>query len=160
MLSYVIDLFPQAAGSPSVPPPPRAVFEDFFGQSSLPRQLIHFNWFERVRTALSDADARLASFLAAGRSHFSFLPSRSPTCAVHSDFAQGCASPVNPSLLSLFECPLRPSHHLGLNIREAAALESSFRTHSEALSHSMWLLSRLLAFVWLQGFALEDAVLF
>ena len=29
MYSYVVDLFPQAAGSPAAPPPPRALFEDF-----------------------------------------------------------------------------------------------------------------------------------
>ena len=77
MLSYVIDLFPQAAGSPLVTPSPRALFEDFFGPVSLPSQPIHFNWFECVCMALTDADTRLASFLASGRSDFSFLPSRS-----------------------------------------------------------------------------------
>ena len=30
MYSYVVDLFPQAAGSPAAPPPPRALFEDYF----------------------------------------------------------------------------------------------------------------------------------
>ena len=30
MMSFIVDLFPQAAGSPSVSPPPRALFEDFF----------------------------------------------------------------------------------------------------------------------------------
>ena len=30
MMSFILDLFPQAAGSPSVPPPPHALFEDFF----------------------------------------------------------------------------------------------------------------------------------
>ena len=29
MLLLIVDLFPQAAGSPSVAPPPRALFEDF-----------------------------------------------------------------------------------------------------------------------------------
>ena len=112
MLSYMIDLFPQAAGSPSVVPPPCALFEDFFGPASIPPQPIHFNWFERVCTALSGADARLASLLASGRWDFSFLPSRSPAYAVRGDFAQGCAAPINPSL-SLFERPLRPNHQLG-----------------------------------------------
>ena len=30
MMGFIVDLFPQAAGSPSVSPPPRALFEDFF----------------------------------------------------------------------------------------------------------------------------------
>ena len=68
--------------------------------------------------------------------------------------------PVNPSLLSMFERYLRPSLQLGLSLREAALLESSSRFHSEALSHSLWLLSVLLAFVCLQGFSPSDASLF
>ena len=39
-------------------------------------------------------------------------------------------------------------------------LESSCRSLSEALSHAMWLLSGLLGFVRLQGFASSDAALF
>ena len=34
MMAFIVDLFPQAAGSPSVPPPPRALFEDFFSFSA------------------------------------------------------------------------------------------------------------------------------
>ena len=30
MYAYIVDLFPQAAGSPAAPPPPRALFEGFF----------------------------------------------------------------------------------------------------------------------------------
>ena len=46
MLSFIVDLFPQAAGSPSAPPPPRALFEDFFGSSAPPSFLSCF--FELV----------------------------------------------------------------------------------------------------------------
>ena len=72
----------------------------------------------------------------------------------------GGAAPVNPLVLSLLERRLKPSNHVGLSIREAAAFEASLRSQSEALSHSMWVLSSLLAFVRLQNFALEDATLF
>ena len=68
--------------------------------------------------------------------------------------------PVNPSLMSMFERSLRPSLQLGISLREAALLESSSHFHSEALSHSLWLLSRVLAFVRLQGFSPSDASLF
>ena len=34
MMAFLIDLFPQDAGSHSSPPPPRALFEDFFGSST------------------------------------------------------------------------------------------------------------------------------
>ena len=117
------------------------------------------NWFERVCTALSDADTHMAAFLASGKSDCSFLPPRNSSYVVHGEFALGHAAPVNPSLLSLFERSLKPSHHVGLSIREAAALEASLRSHSEALSHSMWVLLGLLAFVRLQNFAPEDSLL-
>ena len=63
-------------------------------------------------------------------------------------------------LLSLFERCLKPSHHVELSIREAAAFEASLRSQSEALSRSMWVLSALLAFVLLQHFVPEDSSLF
>ena len=72
----------------------------------------------------------------------------------------GSAAPVNPSLLAMFERPLRPSLHLGLTVHEAALLETSSRALSESLSHVMWLLSGLLGFVRLQGFSPSDAPLF
>ena len=160
MMSFIVDLFPQAAGSPSVPPPPRALFEDFFSSSVPPPPPIFLDWFERIRSALADADSRLACFVASVRGDYLFLPSRSSTYAVHGDFAFSGASPANPSLLSLFERRLKPTHHVGLTIREAAVLEASLRSQSEDLSHSMWLLSALLGFVQLQNFAPEDSSLF
>ena len=102
----------------------------------------------------------MASFLASGHSDFSFLPPRNSSYVVCGDFALGHTAPVNPSLLSLFECQLKPFHHVGMSIREAAALEASVRSQLEALSHSMWVLSALLAFVRLQNFTLDDSSLF
>ena len=109
------------------------------------------------RTALSDSDSRMASFLASGGSDFSFLPPRNSSYIARGELALGHAAPVNPSLLSLFEPQLKPSHHVGMSIREAAALEASVLSQSEALSHSMWVLSVLLAFMLLQNFAPEDS---
>ena len=120
-MAFIVDLFPQSAGSPSVPPP-RALFEDFFSSSVPPPPPIFLNWFERIHSALADADSCLASFVASGRGAYLFLPSCSSTYAVHGDFALGGAAPVNSSLLSLFEWRLKPTHHGGLTIREAAAL--------------------------------------
>ena len=158
MYAYVVDLFPQAAGSPATAAPPRALFEGFFVASPSSTHLpVFLDWFARVRTSLSEADARLASLLASGRLDASLLHQRMSPYAVHGDFAY---SAVNPSLLSMFERSLRPSLQLGISLREAALMESSSRFHSEALSHSLWLLSALLAFVRLQGFSLADASLF
>ena len=99
--SSFVDLFPQAAVTPSSAPPPRAFFEDFSG-SPTPTSPVFLSWFERVRTALLDADAGLASFLSSGCADFSFLP-RNSSYAVWGEFASGQAVPVNPSLLYLFE---------------------------------------------------------
>ena len=71
MLSFIVDLFPQAVGSPSVAPPPRALFEDFFAPLVLPQQPIFLNWFERVHAAMADTDSRMAASIVAGRSDFS-----------------------------------------------------------------------------------------
>ena len=92
MMGFIVDLFPQAAGSPSVPPPPRALFEDFSSSSTPSSSPIFLNWFERVRPALSEADSRLASFVASNHGDFLLLPSRSPFYAVHGDFFGGCGS--------------------------------------------------------------------
>ena len=159
MYSYVVNLFPQAAGSPAAPPP-RALFEDFFVASPSTHLPVFLDWLARVHTSLSEADARLASLLASGRPDSSLLPQRMSQYAVHGDFASSFAVPVNPSLLSMFERSLRPSLQLGISLRKAALMESSSRFHSEALSHSLWLLSALLAFVCLQGFSPADASLF
>ena len=113
-----------------------------------------------MRMSLSEADTRLASLVASGRPDSSLLPQRISQYAVHGDFASSAAVPVNPSLLSMFEHSLRPSFQLGISLREAALMESSARFHSEALSHSLWLLSALLAFVRLQGFSPADASFF
>ena len=118
-------------------PPPCALFEEFFTSASSPQQPISLNWFDHVRSALEEADTRLASFLASGRPDFAPLSSWSSQHALRGEFAQGLAAAVNPSLLALFEHPLWPTLQLGLTIREAAALEASFRAHSESLSHSL-----------------------
>ena len=159
MLALLVDLFLQAVGSHSAPPP-RALFEDFFGSSAPPSPPIYLSWFERVCMALADADARLASFLSSGRSDFSFLPPRNSSYAVKGDFPSGQVVPVNPLLLSLHKKQLKPSYHIGLTVREAVALESSLRCHADALSHSMWVLFGLLGFVRLQNFAPADVSLF
>ena len=87
MFEYVCGLFPQAVGVPPVELPPRARFESFF--APLPQSLspLAFNWFERVRQALMDADSRLAAWVVAGRSDRSFLPARHSTYAVRSPLA-------------------------------------------------------------------------
>ena len=160
MYQYLVDLFPQAAGSSQAPPPPRALFENFFAPPSSPHQLVYLTWFVRVRSALSEAYSRITVLLVSGRSEALLLPPRSAQYSVCGDHALGSALPVNLSLLAMFERPLRPSLHLGLTIREAVLLEASSHALSESLLHAMWLLSGLLGFVHLQGFSPSDSSLF
>ena len=68
MVEYVLGLFPQASGVPPSAPPPRALFESFFADSTPPSPNLHFNWFDRVRQSLTDADSLMAAFLTSGRS--------------------------------------------------------------------------------------------
>ena len=160
MYQYLVDLFLQSAGSSPAPLPPRALFEEFFASPHSPHQPVFLSWFERVQSTLSDADARILGLLASGRHESTLLPPRLSQYSVGGGSASGSAVQVNPSLLAMFERPLRPSTHLGLTLREASLLESSSRALSEAQSHAMWLLSGLLGFVRLQGFSPSDSQLF
>ena len=157
---YLVDIFTQSAGLLQSPPPPRALFKEFFAPPPSPHQPVYLAWFERARSALSEADSRLASLLASGRPESSLLPPRNAQYSIGDEALLGSSVPVNPSLLAMFERPLRLSLHLGLTIREAALLEASSRSLSESLSHAMWLLSGLLGFVRLQGFSPSDSPLF
>ena len=130
MYQYLVDLFLQAAGSSQAPPPPRALFEEFFAAPSSPHQPVFLAWFERVRSTLSETDSLIASLLASGRPESSLLPPCNTQYAVGVEASLGSAAPVNPSLLAMFESPLRPSLHLGLTVREAALLEASSRVLS------------------------------
>ena len=108
MYQYLVDLFPQAAGSSQAPLPPRALFEEFFAAPSS-HQPVFLSWLERVRSTHSEADARIVSLLASGRPEASLLPPRQTQYSVSSGSSLGSAAPVNPSLLAMFERPLRPS---------------------------------------------------
>ena len=60
MYQYLVDLFPQAAGSSQAPPPPRSLFEEFFATLSSPHRPVFLTWFERVRSTLAEADSCIA----------------------------------------------------------------------------------------------------
>ena len=160
MVEYVLGLFPLASGVPPSAPLPRALFESFFADSTPQSPNLHFNWFDRVRQSLTDADSVMAAALSSGRSDRVFLPSRHLSYALRGDHAGFKAVPVNESLLAHFECPLRLNLLVGLSVRDTMALESSFRGQSETLSYVLWVLSGLLGFVRLQGFSPSDPALF
>ena len=160
MIDYICGLFPQTVGVLPSAPPPRALFESFFASAAQATPSVQLNWFDRVRTSLLEADTRVASLLSFGRPERLVVPLRAPSYEVRGDCALGHAVPVNESLLSHFERPLRPSLQLGITIRDAMVLEASSRTQSEALSYAMWVLSGLLGFMRLQDFTPADPALF
>ena len=125
MIDYICGLFPQAVGVPPSAPPPRALFESFFAPPTLPTPSVQLNWFDRVRASLMEADSRVASILSSSCPEHIILPQRLTTYAVKGDCSLSRAVPVNESLLSHFERPLRPNLQLGITIRDAMALEAS-----------------------------------
>ena len=160
MIDYICGLFPQAVWVPPSAPPPRALFESFFAPAIPATPSVQLNWFDRVLTSVLEVDSRVASILSSGRPERLVMPQRLPTYAVKGDCALGRTVPVNESLLSHFERPLRPNLQLGITIRDAMALEASSRAQSEGLSYAMWVLSGLLGFVRLQEFTPADPALF
>ena len=122
MIDYICGLFPQAVGVPPSAPPPRALFESFFAPATPATPSIQRNWFDRVRASLMEADSRVASILSSGRPERIVLPQRLPSFAVKGDCTLGRVVPVNESLLSHFERPLRPNLQLGITIRDAMAV--------------------------------------
>ena len=113
MIDYVCGLFPQAAGVPPSAPPPRASLESFVAPVAPATPSLNFNWFDRVRTALVDADSHVAALLASGRPERLLLPQRLASYAVRGEYSLGHAVPANESLLSHFECPLRTNLQMG-----------------------------------------------
>ena len=105
-------------------------------------------------------DTRQADLLASGKADRLLLPQRLNSYAVRGGCAQGRALPVNESLLSHFDTPLKPHLLIGLSLRDSLVLEASSRAHSEAFSSSMWVLSGLLGYIRLQGFTPADPDLF
>ena len=158
MAEYIRGLFPQAAGVPPSAPPPRALFESFFTASAPSLPTLNFNWFDRVRQALTSADSHMAVFLATGRSECSFfLVTFRMRCGVNTGAK---AVPINESLLVHFDRPLRPNLLVGLSVRDAMVLEASYCGQSEAHSYALWVLLGLLGFVRLEGFTPADPALF
>ena len=99
MYHYLVELFPQAAGSPQAPPPPLALFEDFFAPASTPHQPVYLSWFERVRSTLLETDSRVASLLASGHSEASLFPPRSVQYAVQGELCGRFRRSCQPVLI-------------------------------------------------------------
>ena len=122
--AYVVDLFPQAAGSL------RMLFllvPCLKSSSPCPRLRTNRSFSSGSRGCALLLRMRILVWRSVG-------PSLACSCLVRlSMWLRGTFCLVW-RFLSMFERPLRPSLQLGLSVREAVALEASCRSHSEALS--------------------------
>ena len=151
MMGFIVDLFPQATGSPSVPSPPSALLEDFFSSSAPSSSLIYLKWFERVWSALSEADTRLVNFVTSGHGDFLLLSSRSPFDAFHWTLLWRVQLWLTLRLFLLSGA---------LNPRIMWVFLSTRLRRSRLLCAPSLRLSALLGFVRLQNFTSEDSALF
>ena len=153
MLDYIVSLFPRATSAAAAPVPPWALFENFFRVLRISGfSIAEADWFARMHASLTDADARLASFVASGRQDSHFLLPRRIIYVISDDHELSSFSPVTDSVL--FHLVRSPGLNrlVGVSLREAQILGASFRSQSESLSHTLWVLSALLGYIKMQGF--------
>ena len=161
IVHFIHSLFPQCIGDQVPPEKPLALFEHFFAvpkESSSP--VLKLIWFGRVHKALEDAYSKLLAHVGSKRSDSSLIPPHSDFYSVYQNPSEGKALPLDKSLESQFDKLPTPARLVGVNLRESEILEATFRSQSETLSHSMWVLSALLGYIKLQGFAPADPTLF
>ena len=161
IFEYVTALYPQALGVAKAIPTKRAVDEDLFSDppasnSDLPA----FNWFERVSTALSEADDKLTKFHELNKRECSLLPGQRKVYGVAGNLSKGKELRLNKSLQAHIHKSISRNRLVGINLFEAGKLETTFRGQAETLSHSMWMLSGLLGFIRRDGYQPSDQALF
>ena len=160
MLEYIIALFPEAKGEQAPVRVTKSLFEGFFNPQESPQTPFpSLSMFERVRQSLNDADERLVKNASSSRGAKNLIPRRRRIYTVTSSSSSSEAPELNESL-SAHIGVLKPSRSVGISYAEATALETCLRNQSETLSHSMWVLSGLLAYVRNEGFVPKDPALF
>ena len=161
MLEWIVSAFPEARGPPLPERITKSVFESLFpGAPDSSSPIPSLNLFERVDQACKDAEARLVKHIDSSKWDRSLLPKRkSIYCA--SNFSEESPFLVRNSTL---EDHLTKKVNLGrsvsLSLGDCQALEATFRGQVETLSHSMWVLSGLLALIRKEGFLPNDQALF
>ena len=160
MIEFIVGLFPQAKGMPTSSEF-RSLFEHFYSvqSDSLP-PVSKLNWFDRVLCCLQEADSKLASFISDRKSDTSvFLPYKS-LYSVADNISKARPLPLNESLESVLTRVPQASRLASITLKELAILESLFRAQVETLSHNMWVLTGLIAFLKNDGFVPSDPLLF
>ena len=160
MLNYIVGIYPQAKGLPPSPRRSKALFEDIFSSVVEPEPLPSLRWFERVVTALQDADRRLHLCVETKRLDSCLLPVRKGIYSVYNNPSCGKFVPINDEFEALLDKPISNSRLVSISLKECSMLETSARSQSEALSHSMWVLSGLLGLIRRDGYLPSDPLLF
>ena len=161
MLEFIHALFPQSKGEPLSQRSNRSAFEDIFPGSRDPLPPFPtLTLFERVQQAFRDADDRLFRNVSYGKADRFLLPKRKPIYHVADLPSEGSAVPPNAALDSHMTKKLANCRSVSLSINECTHLESTFRSMSETLSHSMWILTGLLSLIRNEGFVPKDQQLF
>ena len=163
MLDHIISLFPQAQGTDSAVRFARSEFESVFPNSTIPDPippLPKLSVYQRVATALSDADERLHKNVHGKKMDKSLLPRRKPIYAPSGLPAEGRAVPVNEAFESLLSSAIKEYRDASISIGECLQLESTFRSHLEVISHCMWTLTGLLGLIKQEGYLPNDRSLF
>ena len=161
MIDFIVQLFPQAKGDSGSNSDLRSLFESFYSvpSSSLP-PIPKLNWFDRVSSALKEADVRLASAVEDKRTGVSLLPPYKTLYSVSDNVSRSRYLPLNELLESALTKVPQTSRMANISIKDLFSLEAAFRAQVESLSHSMWVLTALIAFLKRDGYAPSDPHLF
>ena len=160
-MEFIFAKFPQSKGEL---PPTRLSQSEF--ECVFPRQaessspLPALKLFERIRLALSDADERLVRAVEQNKPSKYLLPRKKPIYAVADLPSGGVPLVPNQALDNQYTKRVNMFRSVGLSLQECLSLESLFRGQTEALSHSMWVLTGLLSLIRQEGFVPRDETLF
>ena len=161
MIEYVVSLFPQAVAQNDPSAPPRAFFESIYNDErpSTPNPVL--KWFDRVMVELSRTDTRVAKYYPKRSRKFEHLiPKKREFVSVHENPSKGTALTVNKSLFPYFVGSVSSRRLVGFNLTETVAMETGFRSHTEDLSHTMWVLTGLIGLLRDEGFTPKDSDFF
>ena len=119
------------------------------------------NWFHHIKLALEDADNRFISHVDAKKSSdVPLLPFYNKIYSVSDFELHGKPAPLNESFEALLHRAPDLRRSIDMSLRDTGILEATARAQCEALSHTSWIMSSLVAFLKLDGYVPSDPSLF
>ena len=161
MLEFITSLYPQALGVSDRQPRERSLFENIFAvPPSNVQPMPELVWFERLQSLIRESDNRLVAHVLSGKFDFHLIPGRKDIYSVHKNPSLGRGVPLNKSIELHLDRPPAPTCLLNVNLKEGFRMETALRSQTEALSHTMWVLSGLIGFLKRDGYSPSDQSLF